>query len=75
MITDKHSRAARAVLGWTKQDLANKSGLGTTTISEFESGKRKDMRLSTARMIREAFEKAGIEIIEGDRPGITWRKP
>lgn len=35
-LTGRQVRAARAVLGWSAKELAERSGLGVTTISRFE---------------------------------------
>ena len=57
-------RAARSLLGWTAQDLANFSKVGITTIRKIEvqEGIAK-AQLRTVEDIRRAFEEAGIEFI------------
>jgi len=56
-------KAARAILGWSQDDLAAASGLSVTTIRNIESG---DMspRSATTNDIRIAIENAGLEFIE-----------
>lgn len=53
-------RAARAVLGWTQSDLAQRAGLAKKTIADFELDLR-SLQFRTRRDIRNAFEEAGIE--------------
>ena len=36
MISSSQIRAARALLGWSGNDLANKSGVGITTLRRYE---------------------------------------
>ena len=37
MISSKQIKAARALLGWKGQDLADKSGVGITTLRRYEA--------------------------------------
>ena len=57
---DKAFWAARALLGWTQIDLAKKSGLGESTVLDFERGKRK-VADETVGKLRAALEQAGIK--------------
>jgi transcriptional regulator with XRE-family HTH domain len=65
MITIEQSRAARGLLGWTQQDLADASGLSKTAINNFEK-KHSDIKSESLRAIRMAFESVGIEFIGED---------
>jgi transcriptional regulator with XRE-family HTH domain len=40
MMSPEQSRAARAWLGWTQGDLAERAKVGLSTVKEFESGRR-----------------------------------
>ncbi len=62
MITKEQSRAARALLDWTQQDLADAAAMSKTAINNFERGMR-DVRLESMQAIRNAFEAADIEFI------------
>jgi transcriptional regulator with XRE-family HTH domain len=62
MITIEQCRAARGLLGWTQQDLAESSGLSKTAINNFEKG-HSDIKTESLRAIRMAFESADVEFM------------
>ena len=69
-MTGAQCRAARALLGWTLTDLAERASVNRTSIQTFENGRRNPQR-STLKLIREALERAGIRFLEnGEGPGI-----
>ncbi len=72
MLSAKHIRAARVLLDWQQSDLARESGLSRTTIGDIERGVS-DTRIGTLTKVKEALERAGIEFIEGDAPGVRLR--
>jgi len=55
----RQSRAARALLGWSQQDLAKNAGVGVSTVADFERGQRTPTK-DNADAMRTALEKAGI---------------
>jgi transcriptional regulator with XRE-family HTH domain len=63
-------KAARAMLGWSQEQMAQESGLAITTIRNMEMGYVPRGR--TADIIRQAIEKAGVEFTEDE--GIRRRK-
>lgn len=67
-------RAARGLLGWSGQDLANASGVGLSTLRRLESGSGSvQTNVSTVVALAAALEQAGIEFT-GDpdaNPGVT----
>lgn len=65
MLTIEQCRAARGLLGWTQQDLADASGLSKTAINNFEKG-HSDIKMESLRAIRLAFENADIEFTGQD---------
>ena len=67
-ITASQCRGARAMLDWTQEDLAEKTGLTVNTISSFENGDHTPHD-SNRRKIREALEAGGIEFIERGNGG------
>ena len=62
MITIEQCRAARGLLGWTQQDLADACGLSKTAINNFEKS-HSDIKAESLRAIRMAFESLNIEFI------------
>lgn len=77
MLTPGQLRAARALLGWSRDTLAEKSGTATETVQGFES-RGSDPKLSTLIKWSRALEAAGVEFIdedlEADRgPGVRLR--
>jgi transcriptional regulator with XRE-family HTH domain len=76
MITPAHCRAARGLLDWTQQELADKAGVGVVTIRQVEAGVAAPRR-ATLQVIERAFELAGVELINdnGGGLGVRLRKP
>lgn len=60
MIKPEQSRAARGLLNWSQQDLAEASGLSKNSILNFERGST-DLLSDNVRVITEAFERVDIE--------------
>lgn len=63
MITIEQCRAARGLLDWTQQELADACGLSKTAINNFEKG-HSDIKNESLKAIRLAFESADIEFLE-----------
>ncbi len=77
MITSGQIKAARGLLSWTVQELADKSGLGFTTIVRMESADGvPPSQAKTLDAVRRAIEKAGVEFIGGpdSQAGVRWKK-
>lgn len=68
MITPRQIRAARALLGWSQQQLADKAIVSLNVVTRMEKGKV-DPRLSTLTAIYKALSKAGIEFLAADQKG------
>ena len=78
MITAEQMRAARALLRWSAQDLADKSGIGFRTIQRFESERGiPASRTKNLEAIRRSLEQAGVVFIDqnGGGPGVRLRDP
>jgi predicted transcriptional regulator len=75
MISPEQCRAARGLLDWSQQDLANKAAVGIVTVRQLEAGTHEPRR-ATLDVVRRAFEKAGVEFIDenGGGPGVRLRK-
>src|SRR5262249_40351457 len=75
MITSSQCRAARGLLDWTQQELADRAGVGIVTVRHFEGGLNEPRR-ATLEVIRRALEAAGVEFIQqnGGGAGVRLRK-
>lgn len=63
IISSRQIKAARALLDWSQDILAEKSGLSIATIRKVEAGNTSPRR-KTNNHIRNAIESAGLEFIE-----------
>jgi transcriptional regulator with XRE-family HTH domain len=77
VVTTRQVKAARALLGWSQADLAEKSGVSEPTVARLESmdGELGGREL-TAEKIRSAIEGAGVSFIDenGGGSGVRLRK-
>jgi transcriptional regulator with XRE-family HTH domain len=63
-------RAARALLGWRQEDVAQAANVGVATIRRIENQEGPPMGyVSTVLKIQGAFEQAGIQFIDEDELG------
>jgi predicted transcriptional regulator len=63
-------KAARELVAWSQEDLAEKSGISLPTIQRLEAaGGDLGGRPATGRNILAALEKAGVEFIDEDNGG------
>jgi transcriptional regulator with XRE-family HTH domain len=74
-MTPAQSRAARALLDWSQPKLAEASGLGLSTVVDFERSRR-SVPEKTLAAIRAALESAGVEFIpeNGGGAGVRLKK-
>jgi len=62
MVTLREIRAARALLGWSQQQLADKAIVSLNAVARLERGEV-DPRLSTLTALQKALAKAGVEFL------------
>jgi transcriptional regulator with XRE-family HTH domain len=74
VVSPAQVRAARGLIGWTQQDLADASGIPKRTIARIELGGAPQRR--TILAVQEALEKAGVSFIasNGGGPGVRLRE-
>jgi transcriptional regulator with XRE-family HTH domain len=72
MIFPAQCRAARALLDWSQQALADSAKVGVVTVRQFERGGSAP-RNSTLDVIQRAFEAAGVEFIPENGGGAGLR--
>ena len=76
MITSDQIRAARALLRWSGKDLAEKTGLGFSTLMRLEVLEGvPSAQAKTLETIQKVFEQAGIEFIgtPENGAGVRWK--
>jgi transcriptional regulator with XRE-family HTH domain len=75
MVSIRQVKAARALLSWSQEDLAEKSGVSYPTIARLESGDSVlGGREDTVAKIIAALVDAGVEFTNGDQPGVRMKK-
>lgn len=65
-ISPEQCRAARQLLNWRAQDLADASGVSVRAVSDFETGQRA-FRPASMQLVVEAFGDAGIDFLPEGR--------
>lgn len=75
MLVAAQLRAARALLNWSRMDLAKKSGVSVNTIQDFEIGSSDPKQGTIQKWVR-ALAVAGVEMTEPtdtSGPGVRLR--
>jgi transcriptional regulator with XRE-family HTH domain len=73
-VTTRQIKAARALLGWSQSDLADRSGVSEPTVARLESAEGElGGREGTGDKIRSAIERAGVEFIDENGGGLGVR--
>lgn len=62
MITARQIRAARALLGWSRQELADKAIISLNALARLE-GDKVDPRTSTLAAVERTLNRAGVEFL------------
>lgn len=66
MLSPEQSRAARAWLDWSQENLAQRARVSLSTVRDFEKGRRTPIANNLEAMQR-ALEGAGIELVFGEK--------
>ena len=76
VLTPSQSRAGRALVEWSQDELAKAAHLGLSTIRDFEKGRRVPTHNNLVAM-RAALEAAGVVFIpqNGGGAGVRLRDP
>lgn len=67
VISPAQTRGARNMLGWTQAELAEKAGVGLSTVKKLESGQ--NVRPAFVECVQRAIEDAGVRPINADEWG------
>ncbi|OYW61996.1 MAG: transcriptional regulator [Rhizobiales bacterium 12-68-15] len=75
MMSPAQCRAARALLDWSQQQLADAARIGVVTVRQFEGG-ASEPRNSTLTVMRAALETAGVIFVpeNGEGAGVRLKK-
>lgn len=76
MVTAAQMRAARALIGLSQSELANRAGVSIPTVKRCESDSERVAVVSaeTQDKIRAVLEAEGVEFTNGNRPGVRLRR-
>lgn len=67
-LTAEQCRAARALLDWSRNELSARSLVATSTLADFEAGKR-EPHIRTLLAVRRPLEDAGVVFQEASAEG------
>jgi hypothetical protein len=76
LITSAQIRAARALLNWSRAELASKSGIGLSALMRLESSEGvPGGHIKTLDTVQKAFEDTGVEFIgtPENGAGVRWK--
>jgi predicted transcriptional regulator len=74
VITGRHIRAGRALLGWAQSDLSKRSKVALRTVLRMEGfDGAVSARTETLNRVIVALEKAGVEFLDGENPGVRLK--
>lgn len=69
VFTPAHCRSARGLLDLTQRQLADAAGVSLESLRLFEKNERRPHESTLARVM-DAFERRGIEFLNGGSPGV-----
>lgn len=62
MLSAEQSRAARAWLDWSQEELAERASVSPSTVRDFEKGRRTPIE-NNLKALRGALEAAGVQLL------------
>ena len=76
MITPAQCRAARGLLNWSQQKLAEEARVSRATVAHYET-ESANLQANNILSLQHVLEEAGIEFIStnGGGPGVRLRRP
>jgi len=69
-ITIEQFRAARALLDWSRSELAKRAGQSPSTVKRVEGAGNEPVSPEARRTLQATLEAAGVEFTNGDAPGV-----
>lgn len=73
-ITIEQFRAARALLGWSRAELAKRSGLSEPTVKRVEIEEGPNVSDDARQKLRSTLEAAGVTFTNDGAPGVKLKK-
>lgn len=73
-ITIEQLRAARALLDWSRSELAARAGLSLPTVQRAETKGGLQVSDEARQKLRATLEAAGVEFIDGKAPGVRLNR-
>ena len=75
LTTGNQLKAARALIAMEQAELARRTGLSVNTIQNMErsAGRPIAGRAANVHAVQAALEGAGLEFLNGDRPGVRLK--
>lgn len=74
MVNDRQIKAARSLLDWSQQELADRAGIARFTLIKIETGESRVQDVTIAKIVA-AFEKEGIMFFENEgRYGVSSKR-
>jgi predicted transcriptional regulator len=74
LISGRHIRAARGILGWTQTDLAKKAKVALGTLRKMEDlDGPVGTRIDTLKRVMAVLDKAGVDFLNDGSPGVRLR--
>lgn len=74
MVNERQIKAARSLLDWSQQELAERAGVARFTLIKIESGDARPQEATVAKIV-DALEKGGITFFEADgHIGVSARR-
>ncbi len=73
-VTLEQFRGARAMLGWSRSDLAERAGVSLPTVQRVETEGKAFVSDEIRQKLKATLEAAGVEFTNGNAPGGRLRK-
>ena len=76
VLSGKHIRAARGLLGWSQKELSRRANVGIETVRRMEVCEGPvSARTETLLSVAGTLERAGIEFLDDGKPGVRLGAP
>jgi DNA-binding XRE family transcriptional regulator len=73
--TGRQLQAARVLAGYDREGMSKAAGISSPTLRRLEQQAKISAHTSTVDALEAALAAAGVELLNGDRPGVRLREP